>query len=174
MKDLVMKSLKQYLTEAEKDYSYKIKFLNVCTEEMQEKLEHVLSKYDVKNISAPKKSMFHKNPAGFTAEAGEVHTVEATTNIPLPLLVRDTIAQHCGCPETDVTVSGLSDPFVDQEPQEYKEGEAKLDDPEYKEAQEVKHADYYGEDFKSKVVDEMMAEIKDREQHVSKYMKEEK
>ena len=73
-----------------------------------------------------------------------------------------------------LSFSGLSDPFVDQEPQEYKEGEAKLDDPEYKEAEDVKHADYYGEDFKSKVVDEMMAEIKDREQHVSKYMKEEK
>ena len=169
-----MKSLKQYLTEAEKEYNYKIKFLNVCTEEMQEKLEHVLSKYDVKNISAPKKSMFHKSPAGFTAEAGEVHTIEATTKIPMPLLVRDTIAQHCGCPETDITVSGLSDPFVDQEPQEYKEGEAKLDDPEYKEAEDVKHDDYYGEDIKSKVDDEMMDQIKYREQHVSKNMKEEK
>ena len=170
-----MKSLKQYLTEAEKEYNYKIKFLDECTEEMQEKLEHVLSKYDLKNISAPKKSMFHKNPAGFTeAEAGEVHTIEATTKIPMPLLVRDTIAQHCGCDPKCITVSGDSDPFMEQEPAEYEKGEAKLETPLEDDAEKVDHADYYGEDFKSKVVDEMMKEVKDREQHVSKYMKAEK
>ncbi len=170
-----MKSLKQYLTEAEKEYNYKIKFLDECTEEMQEKLEHVLSKYDLKNISAPKKSMFHKNPAGFTeAEAGEVHTIEATTKIPMPLLVRDTIAQHCGCDPKCITVSGDSDPFMEQEPAEYEKGEAKLDTPLEDDAEKVDHSEYYGEDFKSKVVDEMMKEVKDREQHVSKYMKAEK
>tara|TARA_B100001287_G_C22683386_1_gene531821 strand:+ start:1466 stop:1978 length:513 start_codon:yes stop_codon:yes gene_type:complete len=170
-----MKSLKQYLTEAEKEYNYKIKFLDECTEEMQEKLEHVLSKYDLKNISAPKKSMFHKNPAGFTeAEAGEVHTIDATTKIPMPLLVRDTIAQHCGCDPKCITVSGDSDPFMEQEPAEYEKGEAKLETPLEDDAEKVDHADYYGEDFKSKVVDEMMKEVKDREQHVSKYMKAEK
>ena len=170
-----MKSLKQYLTEAEKEYNYKIKFLDECTEEMQEKLEHVLSKYDLKNISAPKKSMFHKNPAGFTeAEAGEVHTIDATTKIPMPLLVRDTIAQHCGCDPKCITVSGDSDPFMEQEPAEYEKGEAKLETPLEDDAEKVDHADYCGEDFKSKVVDEMMKEVKDREQHVSKYMKAEK
>lgn len=169
-----MKSLKQYLIESEKEYKYKIKFLDECTEEMQEKLEHVLSKYDVKTISAPKKSMFHKNPAGFTAEAGEVHTIETTTTMPLPLLVRDSIAQHCGCDPKCITISGDSDPFLDQEPVEYKEGEAKLNTPLEDDSDKVEHSDYYGEDFKSKVVDEMMAEIKDREQHVSKYMKAEK
>lgn len=170
-----MKSLKQYLTEAEKEYKYKIKFLDECTEEMQEKLEHVLSKYDLNNISAPKKSMFHKNPAGFTeAEAGEVHTIEATTKMPLPLLVRDSIAQHCGCDPRCVTVSGDSDPFMDQEPVEYEKGESKLEDVELKDSPKVDHSDYYGEDFKSKVVDEMMKEVRDREQHVSKYMKAEK
>ena len=142
---------------------------------MQEKLEHVLSKYDLKNISAPKKSMFHKNPAGFTeAEAGEVHTIDATTKIPMPLLVRDTIAQHCGCDPKCITVSGDSDPFMEQEPAEYEKGEAKLETPLEDDAEKVDHADYYGEDFKSKVVDEMMKEVKDREQHVSKYMKAEK
>lgn len=171
-----MKSLKQYLIESEKEYKYKIKFLDECTEEMQEKLEHVLSKYDVKNISAPKKSMFHKNPAGFTAEAGEVHTIDATTTMPLPLLVRDSIAQHCGCDPKCITVSGDSDPFAEQEPAEYKEGEAKLNTPLEDDTDngKVDHADYYGEDFKSKVIDEMMKEVKDREQHVSKYMKAEK
>ena len=136
-----MKSLKQYLTEAEKEYQYKIKFLDECTEEMQEKLEHVLSKYDLKNISAPKKSMFHKNPAGFTeAEAGEVHTIEATTKMPLPLLVRDSIAQHCGCDPRCVTVSGDSDPFMDQEPVEYEKGESKLEDVELKDSPKVDHS----------------------------------
>jgi len=169
-----MKSLKQYLIESEKEYKYKIKFLDECTDDMMEKLEYVLSKYDVKNISSPKKSMFHKNPAGFTAEAGEVHTVEATTQIALPLLVRDSIAQHCGCDPKCITVSGESDPFMEQEPPEYEKGDAKLDTPIEDDGTKVDHADYYGEDFKSKVVDEMMKEVKDREQHVSKYMKAEK
>ena len=169
-----MKSLKQYLIESEKEYKYKIKFLDECTDEMMEKLEHVLSKYDVKNISSPKKSMFHKNPAGFTAEAGEVHTVEATTQIALPLLVRDTVAQHIGCDPRNITISGDTDPFAEQEPAEYEEGKAKLDTPIEDDGTKVDHADYYGEDFKSKVVDEMMKEVKDREQHVSKYMKAEK
>ena len=119
--------------------------------------------------------MFHKNPAGFTeAEAGEVHTIEATTKMPLPLLVRDSIAQHCGCDPKCVTVSGDSDPFMDQEPVEYEKGESKLEDVELKDSPKVDHSDYYGEDFKSKVVDEMMKEVRDREQHVSKYMKAEK
>ena len=164
-----MKTFKQYLTEAEKEYKYTIRFIDECTEEMQEKTEHVLSKYDLKNISAPKKSMFHTNPAGFEQEAGEVYTMEATTGIALPMMVRDAIAQHCSCAEKDVTVSGLNDPFIEQEPQEFEKGEANLGNEEKAEA--VKHEDFYGEDFKSKVVDEMIAAVKEREQHVSKYMK---
>ena len=51
-----MKSLKSYLTESEQKYKFRIKMAEKFDDEIMNKLETVLEKYEVASISKPKKT----------------------------------------------------------------------------------------------------------------------
>jgi hypothetical protein len=78
-----MKQFATYLTEGKKDYGFRIKLAIEPTDGVMDKLEHVLSRYELISISHPKKSPIQKHPADFqTLKNAEVWTIDAVVNYP--------------------------------------------------------------------------------------------
>jgi hypothetical protein len=179
-----MKSLKQYLTEAEKEYNYRIKFLGEVSDEQMEVVEAELRKYDLKTMKSPSKTIYQTAPMDFEeGVSGEVSIADFTTARPLSKdTVRDIIAQKLGIPETYVKVRSENDPLDDALVVEDDErtlqdavtaNNSNADDAllmnDYP-ADEHKATDYHGNDFNTKFVAELMKLVKQRDTHVSNYM----
>ena len=49
-----MKTFKQYLTESEQTYSYKIKIAGGCDADKLKEIENAMGKYDIIKMSDPK------------------------------------------------------------------------------------------------------------------------
>lgn len=176
-----MKKLSDYLAESVKEYNYKIKILGEIKDGMMDVIEGELKKYDLKSMGSAAKTMFQKNPLDFEeGVSGEVNIASFKTGLALPKdQVRDIIAHKLGMPERYLKIRSENDPLemslVDNAVDtEITVGESDAEDSalmnEY-EADEHKAEDYHGNDFNSKFVDELMKLVKDRDQHVSNYMK---
>ena len=176
-----MKKLSDYLAESVKEYNYKIKILGEIKDGMMDVIEGELKKYDLKSMGSAAKTMFQKNPLDFEeGVSGEVNIASFKTGLALPKdQVRDIIAHKLGMPERYLKIRSENDPLemslVDNAvDSEITVGESDAEDSalmnEY-EADEHKAEDYHGNDFNSKFVDELMKLVKDRDQHVSNYMK---
>ena len=59
------KSFSQYLTESEKEHSYRIKFACPVTDYMLDRMETHLKKYEATHISKPKKAIAQSSPMDF-------------------------------------------------------------------------------------------------------------
>ena len=188
-----MKKLSDYLAESVKEYNYKIKILGEIKDGMMDVIVFLknnsmygvfmflLKKYDFKSMGSAAKTMFQKNPLDFEeGVSGEVNIASFKTGLALPKdQVRDIIAHKLGMPERYLKIRSENDPLemslVDNAVDtEITVGESDAEDSalmnEY-EADEHKAEDYHGNDFNSKFVDELMKLVKDRDQHVSNYMK---
>jgi len=176
-----MKKLSDYLAESVKEYNYKIKILGEIEDGMMDVIEGELKKYDLKSIGSATKTIFQKNPLDFDeGVAGEVNIASFKTGMALPKdAVRDVIAHRLGIPERYLKIRSENDPLelslVDNAVDtEITIGESDPADSilmnEY-EADEHKAEDYHGNDFNTKFMTELMKLVKDRDQHVSKYMK---
>jgi hypothetical protein len=176
-----MKKLSDYLAESVKEFNYKIKILGEVQDGMMDVIEGELKKYDLKNMSSPTKTMFQKNPLDFDeGVAGEVNIASFKTGIALPKdAVRDVIAHRLGMPERYLKIRSEHDPLelslVDNAVDtEITVGESDPADSalmnDY-EADDHKAEDYHGNEFNTKFMTELMKLVKDRDQHVSKYMK---
>ena len=176
-----MKKLSDYLAESVKEYNYKIKILGEIEDGMMDVIEGELKKYDLKSIGSATKTIFQKNPLDFDeGVAGEVNIASFKTGMALPKdAVRDVIAHRLGIPERYLKIRSENDPLelslVDNAVDtEITIGESDPADSilmnEY-EADEHKAEDYHGNDFNSKFINELLKLVKDRDQHVSKYMK---
>ena len=176
-----MKKLSYYLAESVKEFNYKIKILGEVEDGMMDAIESELQKYDLKSMGSPTKTMFQKNPLDFEeGVSGEVNISSFKTGIALPKdAVRDIIAHKLGMPEKYLKIRSENDPLeyslVDNAVDtEITVGESDPADSalmnEY-EADEHKAEDYHGNEFNTKFIDELMKLVKDRDQHVSKYMK---
>jgi hypothetical protein len=178
-----MKTLKEYLAESVKEYSYKIKILGEVEDGMMDTIENELKKYDLKIMGSPTKTIFQKQPLDFDeGVSGEVNIASFTTGLPLSKdTVRDRIAHQLGMTERYIKIRSENDPLeydlVDNNVDtEIVVGESNPEDAvlnnDYP-ADEHKAEDYHGNEFNTKFMEELMKLVKDRDTHVSNYMKEE-
>jgi hypothetical protein len=92
-----MKTLLEYLQQQKKQYKFRLKFSVPVTDEMVEKLETSLAKFEVLKVSNPKKTIIQGRPKDFVAAApGEIYIVDAEFEYPA---TREAIA--------DAVVNGL-------------------------------------------------------------------
>ena len=178
-----MKTLKEYLAESVKEYSYKIKILGEVEDGMMDTIENELKRYDLKTIGSPTKTIFQKQPLDFDeGVSGEVNIASFTTGLPLSKdTVRDRIAHNLGMPERYIKIRSENDPLeydlVDNNVDtEIVVGESNPEDAALNNdypADEHKAEDYHGNEFNTKFMEELMKLVKDRDTHVSNYMKEE-
>ena len=178
-----MKTLKEYLAESVKEYNYKIKILGEVEDGMMDTIENELKKYDLKTMGSPIKTIFQKQPLDFDeGVSGEVNIASFTTGLPLSKdTVRDRIAHQLGITERYIKIRSENDPLeydlVDNNVDtEIVVGESNPEDAilnnDYP-ADEHKAEDYHGNEFNTKFMEELMKLVKDRDTHVSNYMKEE-
>ena len=78
-----MKTLFEYVQEAEKEYKFRIRFASPISAEMQDKMELLLAKFDVKKVSNAKKTIIQGRPLDF-ADIGptEVFIVDTVLGLP--------------------------------------------------------------------------------------------
>ena len=178
-----MKTLKEYLAESVKEYNYKVKILGEVEDGMMDTIENELKRYDLKTMGSPSKTIFQKQPLDFDeGVSGEVNIASFTTGLPLSKdTVRDRIAHQLGITERYIKIRSENDPLeydlVDNNVDtEIVVGESNPDDAALNNdypADEHKAEDYHGNEFNTKFMEELMKLVKDRDTHVSNYMKEE-
>ena len=178
-----MKKLKEYLAESTKEYKYKIKLLGEVEDGTMDTIENELKKYDLKTMGSPTKTIFQKQPLDFDeGVSGEVNIANFTTGLPLSKdTVRDIIAHKLGIPERYLKIRTENDPLehdlvdnnidTDITVGESDPADAVLNN-DYP-ADEHNAEDYHGNEFNTKFVEELMKLVKERDTHVSNYMKSE-
>jgi hypothetical protein len=160
-----MKTFYDYLAESVKEYGFRIKTLEVIDDAFLDKLENALRKYDLIDISAPKRTIAQKNPLDFPQVDGfaEVHMVDVIVRIPASSAVMaQDIRNHIVIPDSRIVVRGKDEPVeLENMSQKAAQDMAKeasdrgleisaiLNDPDYLEAVEgtVPYGDEYNQKF---------------------------
>jgi len=148
-----MKSFKSYLVENEQTYKFRIKMAEKGDDEIMDALESALEKYEVSSISKPKKTPIQEHPMDFqTLNNAEVFIMDAELKYPVTAHQLYTyISEVVGVPASHLVVINSDHPeeiareeAIKEEGDEYS---AKLDDPDYKDAKDVKASDSFGDEY---------------------------
>jgi len=146
-----MKTFKEYLTESQKVYSFKVKIAGELPEKFQEGLKTRLNRCKVMTLEKVTTTPIQKLPLDFPGmENKEVHIYEVVCEYPItaPEIIQD--IKGMGIDEACFRVRGSSEPSeeeqvtIDKEPS----GEALLSETDLdKHTGKIKHKDYFGDDF---------------------------
>ncbi len=163
-----MKSFKQYLTESKKTYGFRVKLAQEPSDDMVERIENHLAKYDLEGgVSAPKKLMLQSAPYDFPTLRGyEIYCMEFTTARPASAYqIGIELQNMLGCGDGMLKVRSDSEPLEQAEAEQDADKEAPvlLADGEYSEAEKIDGADYYGDKYNTSFVQELLKLRKDRE-----------
>ena len=114
-----MKAFEQYLAEAQKEYSFRLRCACDLTEDHMDKIENRLKKYEAFSVSAPKKTMFQSSPPGFShLSGGEIHIVDFKTRQPVaPHILHSEISECCDISESLVRVRNAGDLDMEETPE---------------------------------------------------------
>tara|TARA_B100000497_G_C7607528_1_gene364824 strand:+ start:605 stop:1099 length:495 start_codon:yes stop_codon:yes gene_type:complete len=152
-----MKSLKQYLVESEKTYSFRLRSLNEISDEHMDRIEAHMAKYNMESMGSPNKTIMHK-PRGFAdVGAQEVYMYDFTTKLPAtPNSLHEEIAGICGCSLGSMFVNNMNEAEELWEVAEDSDEEATsvLADADYSEAEKINPEDHYGDKFNEKLVND--------------------
>jgi len=153
-----MKTFKQYLTESNKSWKFKIKTIHELTDEQCDRIEKHLTKYDSTGLGAVKKTILQSAPRDFPNHKGyEVFTYEfETERVASGWQIQNDIRNMLGVSHTGFKVKGEHEPDEEIPAGKQEEYKVKLADEKYSEQEKVNHKDHYGEDHKSKFIDELL------------------
>ena len=158
-----MKTLKEYLSESKKVYSFKVKVAGDIPENFQESLKNSLEKYQIVTLEKMTTPV-QESPMDFPELANkEVTIYDLVVEYPITAPEITNFVKDMGLSEECFRVRGSS------EPSEYEQlglddpsGSALLSDPYYKESTAVKHKDYFGADFNKNFLKELAKASKER------------
>jgi len=109
-----MKTFKQYLAEAVKEYTFKVKIAGVLEDSHLDAMELALAPYSVVKIGSPKKTIMQEHPLDFPANVTntEVTIIEVTTAMPVSYQTLSRhLSDHMGLPYESVVVQHEGDPL---------------------------------------------------------------
>ena len=148
-----MKTLKTYLTESDRTYSFRIKMANMPEKEVIDKLETVLEKYELKSISKAKKTPIQEHPMDFqTLNNAEVYIMDVELSYPSTAdQLYHYISEVVGVPESHLVIINKDHPEEIAREEKAKESDeeysAKLEDTEYKDGEKIKAEDHSGDKY---------------------------
>ena len=159
MKEVAMKSLKQYLAESEKSYKFRLRSLKEISDEHMDRIESHMKKYNMESMSAFKKTIMQPKPRGFgDVGPNEVFISDIELKLPAtPNALQEEIARICGCSMGSIIVNNMNESeelWNDVEETTDEEPKSVLADAEYSDAEKVDHSEHYGNDFVAKFVKE--------------------
>ena len=145
-----MKTLKEYLAESKKNFSFKVKVAGDLPESFQENLKQTLERCKVLKLEKVHTTAIQALPLDFpTMKNVEVHVFEVLCEYPItaPEIASD--LKTMGLKEECFRVRGSGEPSeIDQATQgEILNPSGLLNDNQYKETTNAKHKDYFGDDF---------------------------
>jgi hypothetical protein len=107
-----MKSLKEYLSESKKVYSFKIGVAGELPEDFDNKLETALKKYGLDNMTPGKKTPIQERPLDFPdIENSEVTYYEVDVTYPTTAQVmKEYVGSCCNIPANNIVVRNPNEP----------------------------------------------------------------
>lgn len=163
-----MKTLKDYLIENKKVYSFKVKVAGDLPENFQENLKKSLEKYSVVTFEKMQTPV-QESPLDFP----ELHNKEITifdmvVEYPITAPEISNFIKSTGIDEECFRVRGSGEPSeIDQlSLDDDIEGKSILTDPYYKESTKIKHKDYFGDEFNKGFLKDLEKTIKERKKEL--------
>jgi hypothetical protein len=159
-----MKTLKEYLIENKKVYSFKVKVAGDLPEGFQDDLKKSMEKYSIVSLSKMT-TPIQENPMDFPEKTNkEINIFDLVVEYPITAPEIGNFIKEMGITEECFRVRGSG------EPSEYdhlatpdgSEAGSLLDDPYYKESTNAKHKDYFGADFNKNFLKELAKAAKER------------
>tara|TARA_E500000081_G_scaffold106284_1_gene107938 strand:+ start:2144 stop:2734 length:591 start_codon:yes stop_codon:yes gene_type:complete len=166
-----MKTLKEYIAESKKTYSFKVKVAGDLPESFANDLKARLENRGIMQFEQMKTTPVTEVPHDFpTLKNMEVHTFDVMTEYPITTSEIEKEIFEMGCCEAGYykVRNSASPTEIDQITMGNKadyEG-ALLHDNEYKDGMKLKHKDYFGDDFNKGFLKELSKEAKERKKEL--------
>lgn len=172
-----MPTLREYIESLQTKHDVRIKLACDCSDEMCDKIEKHLEKYDAEKISRPSKTILMRRPLDFPQlDMAEVYMIDFTANLPVSTeMLKQELVKLLNVSEAQVVVRMANEPReleveheedekVSKEP---KKVEAKLGTDYGKdEAAEEKASDLFGDKYNSAFLKELKKLSDDRKKEM--------
>ncbi len=160
-----MSTLKHYLNESAKEYDFKIKIAGDVADDFTTRMETALQKYDVKKLSAGKKTPIQEHPLDFPQLKNiSVNIFDLTTNYPVSAhALKEYIADYMRVSPAMVVVKKPGEPSEEYQADMNKTSEYKnmLNTIEMGSASDVKPEEMFGDKANMSLLKEL---LKDRDE----------
>ncbi len=159
------KTLNEYLIESKKVYSFKIKIAGDVPKDFEKEIKSRLERCKVVSFSKTKTTPIQKELSEFpTLSNVEVTIYDVVLEYPITAPEIGSDVEAIGIPEEFFKVQGSSEPaLVDPMLTPKPDGEALLDDPDYKEATETPQSELAGEEYNNTFLQDLAQAAKERE-----------
>ena len=103
----------KHLMESDKEYHFRIKMVVPIDEEKMGQIERILTKYELRDISKPTKTIIQEHPLDFNdVSNSEVHMVDAVTGTPVSAyILQQELRANLKLPEKFIVVRSDNDPL---------------------------------------------------------------
>lgn len=169
-----MRSFKEYLTESQKTYAFKVKVAGPVPEKFVENTKARLAKYGCSKFEQTSTTPIQATPLDFPELCNvEVTMFEAECSYPVtPPELLMAIRSSVAISETHIRVRNFReaeeleaiDSLVGDAAEKKKT--ALLNDPAYKEAEKVKSKNYFGDDFNKALLKDLQKTAKQRKKEL--------
>tara|TARA_X000000950_G_scaffold264063_1_gene336931 strand:+ start:83 stop:685 length:603 start_codon:yes stop_codon:yes gene_type:complete len=160
-----MSNLKQYLNESAKEYDFKIKIAGDIADDFATRMETALQKYDIKKLSAGKKTPIQEHPLDFPQLKNiQVNIFDLTTNYPVSAhALKEYVADYMRLSPAMVVVKKPGEPSEEYQADMNKKSEYKnmLNTIEMGSASDVKPEEMFGDKANMSLLKEL---LKDRDE----------
>lgn len=107
------KTYLDHLVESDREYHYRIKSVEAIDDEKMVKIENILAKYELRDITAPEKTIIQDHPLDFhDIQNAEVWIVDAVTGVPVSgYILQQELRANLKIPEKFIVVRTDNDPL---------------------------------------------------------------
>lgn len=148
------KTLKDFLLTAEKTYSFRLKFTFELTSSILEKIERVLKRWDMINISKPSRIIFQKD-TGMEISNIETYYVDIEVKYPAsPFILLNQLKDSLNISESNIKIIPMQngEEFHPKEIKDLEDFQPLLTNSDNKEVEKIDHANYYGQDYNNSLI----------------------
>lgn len=158
-----MTTLLEYIEQMQTKHDIRIKFCCPVTDEMMDKIERHLQRYDAEKVSSPKKTILQTRPMDFPqVESAEIYIIDFVSNLPVSNeMLKQELARLLIVSEGEIVVRNQADPIeIEQEEEKFKDKDTEYKvklgtDYDKSEKSDVKPDELYGDKYNTKFLKEL-------------------
>lgn len=176
-----MPTLFEYIEQLKEKHEVRVKFACEVTDEMMDKIERHLQKYDAEKVSSPSKTILQARPLDFpNLDMAEIYIIDFTANLPVSNeMLHQELARILDVSEGRIVVRGANEAREQEQEEQAKEKKeeykAKIGtDYDKTEAAEQKASDLFGDKFNNSLLKELkkISDSKKKEAKTPKIVKD--